>query len=91
MDTYAAAGGDDCAAAGAPGCSGGPPSGDEVYSATNSRPMSERIDYVMARPPSTCALSVPASDLIGDTPAALADGTWLWPSDHLGFVSTVGC
>lgn len=90
-DTYAAAGGTDCVTAGAAGCSGGPPDGDEVYSASATRPMSERIDYVMARPPSTCALAVPDSDVIGNTATALPDGSWLWPSDHLGFTSTITC
>jgi hypothetical protein len=53
--------------------------------------MSGRIDYVLARPSGTCALTVPASEVIADEPSLQADGRWLWPSDHLGFASTVSC
>ncbi|MGH9274307.1 MAG: endonuclease/exonuclease/phosphatase family protein, partial [Acidimicrobiales bacterium] len=91
VDTYGASGGPDCTQPGATGCSGGPPSGADVFTAAAERPMSERIDYVFARPPSTCALAVPASDLLGAEPSRLPDGRWLWPSDHLGFVSAVSC
>lgn len=91
VDTYRAAGGPDCTQPGAPACSAGPPSGAEVFTAAPERAMSERIDYVFARPPSTCALTVPASDLLGAEPFRRSDGRWLWPSDHLGFVSSTSC
>ena len=91
VDTYRAAGGAECALEGGPGCSGGPPSGNEVYSTAATRPMSERIDYVWARPPVACALRVPASQQIGTAPTLLVDGRFLWPSDHLGFVSALAC
>jgi hypothetical protein len=52
--------------------------------------MSERIDYVWARPGS-CGLAVPNSDVIANTPTHQSDGRWIWPSDHYGFVSTVRC
>jgi endonuclease/exonuclease/phosphatase family metal-dependent hydrolase len=91
IDTYRAAGGVECAPEGGPGCSGDPPPGSEVYTAASSRPMTERIDYVWARPTAGCILRVPASQQIGTAPAALADGRFLWPSDHLGFVSDLAC
>lgn len=91
VDTYRAAGGVECGPGGGPGCSGGPPSGNEVYSPTAARPMSERIDYVWARPPAGCSMHVPASQQVGTAPAMLADGRFLWPSDHLGFVSELAC
>ncbi|MGQ0832971.1 MAG: endonuclease/exonuclease/phosphatase family protein [Microthrixaceae bacterium] len=92
VDTYAAAGGTECnPEVGAPGCSGGPPEGDEVFSDGRTRTMSERIDYVLARPPTGCTLDLPASEVIGNEPHPLGDAQWLWPSDHLGFVSTTSC
>lgn len=92
IDTYAAADGNPCdPEVGAPGCSGGPPEGDEVFSDGPTRRMSERIDYVLARPPSDCSLGVSASEAIGTVPEPLDDGQWLWPSDHLGFVSAMAC
>ncbi len=91
VDTYGAAGGAPCAAPGDAGCSGGPPDGQEVETAVAERPMSGRIDHVLARPPSGCSLTVPDSDVIGDEPSQQVDGTWLWPSDHLGFASTIAC
>jgi endonuclease/exonuclease/phosphatase family metal-dependent hydrolase len=91
VDTYDAAGGVACTATGAPGCSGGPPAGAEDYTSAPVRTMSERIDYVLARPPSACTLSVPSSEVIGDEPSEQADGRWGWPSDHVGFASTISC
>jgi endonuclease/exonuclease/phosphatase family metal-dependent hydrolase len=91
VDTYAAGGGAPCAQPGDAGCSGDPPAGQEVFTAAAVRAMSERIDYVWARPPASCELAVPATGVIGAEPALLADGRWLWPSDHLGFASTVTC
>jgi endonuclease/exonuclease/phosphatase family metal-dependent hydrolase len=91
IDTYRAADGPECAPAGTGACSGGPTDGTEVFSPAPQRTMSGRIDYVLARPSGTCALTVPASEVIADEPSPQADGRWLWPSDHLGFASTVSC
>lgn len=91
VDTYDAAGGVECVEPGAAGCSGGPADGDEVWTDIAARPMVERIDYVLARAPAGCALTVPASRRFGDTPAPLDDGQFLWPSDHYAFVSTLRC
>ncbi len=91
VDTYRAAGGAECAAAGAPGCSGGPPFTNESFSSTSTRPMKQRIDYVFARKSAHCAIAVPHSERIGDDPALQADGRYLWPSDHYAFTSTVRC
>jgi endonuclease/exonuclease/phosphatase family metal-dependent hydrolase len=91
VDTYRAAGGVECTAPGGPGCSGNPPEGQESYTKTNTRAMSERIDYVFARPPAGCSFRSLRSNVIGNQPAKLADGRWVWPSDHLGMASVVRC
>ena len=65
--------------------SGGPPDGQEVWSPSPERPMSERIDYVFARG----AVTVLDSRRIADVPLLQPDGRYLWPSDHYGFVTTV--
>jgi len=91
VDTYRASGGPECTAADAGACSGGPPDGMEVFSPAPERTMAGRIDYVLARPPGTCALAVSASDVIADDPSPRPDGQWLWPSDHVGFASTISC
>jgi endonuclease/exonuclease/phosphatase family metal-dependent hydrolase len=52
-----------------------------------------RIDYVFARGGS-CVLSVAGSERIADNPALQDDGTYLWPSDHLGVATDIalgGC
>ncbi|MBI2168695.1 MAG: endonuclease/exonuclease/phosphatase family protein [Actinobacteria bacterium] len=70
------------------GCTGNPPPGQEVFttSGVTTRKMSERIDYVFAR---GCAAS--ASAILGTNTGTWTDGRVLWPSDHLGLVSTVDC
>ena len=90
-DTYRVAGGAECDAAGAPGCSGNPAAGSESFTSTDTRPMKQRIDYVFARKSAHCAANAPNSDRIGDEPALQSDGRYLWPSDHYGFVSTLAC
>lgn len=90
IDTYARGGGPGCAQRGDLGCSGIPTDGEESYSKFPTRPMRERIDYVMARPRPGCDLRV-ESHRIGDTPLRRTDGRYVWPSDHYGFVSTVTC
>jgi endonuclease/exonuclease/phosphatase family metal-dependent hydrolase len=77
----------ECSAPGVGGCTGGPVGGTEVYSATDRRAMSERIDYIFARQPQGCALRVQWSQVIGDQATQLSDGRWLWPSDHNGVAS----
>jgi len=91
VDTFAASGGAACAVPGDGGCTGDPPSGQESFTATPARDMAERIDYVFARPPATCALTVPSSTRLATVPVLQPDGRWLWASDHLGVRSTVSC
>ena len=91
FDTWAAANTPECTAPGVEGCTGGPAAGEESYTATASRAMSERIDYVWARPPSTCALSPTDVVLVGINPELQPDGRWLWPSDHVGLAATIAC
>lgn len=90
VDTYARARGPECVQRGDLGCSGGPTDGEESFSRFPTRPMRARIDYVMARPRAGCALKA-ESRRIADVPEPRADGRYLWPSDHYGFVSTVTC
>lgn len=90
-DTYRLSGGPPCAKRGDTACSGGPVNGQESFTKNPTRSMSGRIDYVLARPPRGCALRVPDSHTIGTTPTRRADGRYLWASDHVGFVSTIGC
>lgn len=77
----------ECTAPGVGGCTGDPVGGTEVYSDTNRRAMSVRIDYVFARPPQDCDLRVQWSQVIGDRATKRPDGRWLWPSDHNGLIS----
>lgn len=71
---------------GDPGYTGDPPAGEEVFTAANERGMQRRIDYVFAR-----GCDSRASELIGTNAEQQGDGRWLWPSDHLGLVSTLAC
>lgn len=89
VDTFSYADGAECTAARTGACSGGPTDGQETYTKGQTRSMSERIDYVLARRPVGCHLSVADSHLIANTPTRRTDGRWTWPSDHYGFVSTV--
>ncbi|HUR79060.1 MAG TPA: endonuclease/exonuclease/phosphatase family protein [Acidimicrobiales bacterium] len=91
VDTYAVSGAPECQAAGGPGCSGNPYTGEETYTKTPTRHMSTRIDFILARPPQGCALRVPMSRMIGDRPIKRVDGRYVWPSDHNGFVSQIAC
>ena len=51
--------------------------------------VSSRIDYVFARA-GTCGLTVSASSVIANRVYRVG-GKPLWPSDHYGVVSTIGC
>lgn len=96
VDTYLAAGGSECVAVGDAGCTGNPADGDEVWTEGPARSMGTRIDYVWARPSGTCHLKAFDARLIGDQPRQDPDSPdqgrpWMWPSDHLGVVSSVSC
>jgi endonuclease/exonuclease/phosphatase family metal-dependent hydrolase len=91
VDSYRISGSPECRVVGGPGCSGDPPEGDETYTKTPSRRMTERIDYILARPPAGCALRVPDSRMIGNVPTRRTDGRYVWASDHNGFVSQISC
>ena len=88
VDTWAAAGGSECNAAGDAACTGGPANGEESFTATATRAMGERIDYIWART-SGCTPTDPA--LVGTKAQLQDDGRWLWPSDHLGLATTASC
>lgn len=91
VDAWAAFGGAECAQPGDGGCSGGPPAGEEVWSASPSRPLSARIDYVFVRPPAGCRLSIADAARIGDVSVPDGERGLLWPSDHAGFVAQPTC
>lgn len=48
----------------------------------------QRIDYLMMRPAGGRAPEVAEVGLFAERPRE-RDGTWLWPSDHIGVVSTL--
>ena len=87
VDSYAAAGEPECNASTGVGCTGNPPAGEEVWTATNQRTMGSRIDYVFSR--NGCTPT--ASEIIGDVATQVSPTEWLWPSDHLGVSSTFTC
>jgi len=91
VDTYGISSAPECTALGGPGCSGNPWAGEESYTKTPTRHMATRIDFILARAPKGCALRVPMSRMIGDVPTKKADGRYVWPSDHNGFVSEIAC
>ncbi len=49
----------------------------------------QRIDYLMLRPPNGKAPAVSEVGLFADRPHREPDGSWLWPSDHIGVIATV--
>lgn len=57
----------------------------EIVTATSEPTVTRRIDFVFARSPS--ALAVTGSEVFGIGAVPFGDG-WLWPSDHLGVVSS---
>jgi exonuclease III len=57
----------------------------EIVTATSEPTVTRRIDFVFARSPS--ALAVTGSEVFGTGAVPFGDG-WLWPSDHLGVVSS---
>jgi|GEM_PF-2963101 len=91
VDAWSAFGGAECVQAGDGGCSGGPPAGEEVWTASPSRAMSERIDYVFVRPPAGCSLRIVDAARIGEASVPDGERGMLWPSDHDGFVVQPAC
>lgn len=78
-----------CTSANVAGCTAGP---DIIVTAVPRRRMFERLDYVFWRAGS-CAAAPKSSRLFENQPVRVAKG-WLWPSDHLGVLTTVpvsGC
>lgn len=49
----------------------------------------QRIDYLMMRPAGGHAPEVREVALFADRPHRRSDGTWLWPSDHIGVIATL--
>ena len=49
----------------------------------------QRIDYLMLRPPQGSTPAVSGVGLFADRPHREPDGSWLWPSDHIGVIATV--
>jgi endonuclease/exonuclease/phosphatase family metal-dependent hydrolase len=49
----------------------------------------QRIDYLMMRPANGRAPEVIEVEPFGGRPHRESDGTWLWPSDHIGVMATI--
>ena len=49
----------------------------------------QRIDYLMMRPAGRRTPEVSEVALFADRPHRQSDGTWLWPSDHIGVIATL--
>jgi endonuclease/exonuclease/phosphatase family metal-dependent hydrolase len=49
----------------------------------------QRIDYLLMRPGRKGTPEVTEAALFADRPHREADGTWLWPSDHIGVIATL--
>jgi endonuclease/exonuclease/phosphatase family metal-dependent hydrolase len=49
----------------------------------------QRIDYLMMRPPERRVPDVTEVRLFAERPHRESDGTWLWPSDHIGVIATL--
>ncbi len=49
----------------------------------------QRIDYLMLRPANGCAPAVVEAGPFAERPQRQSDGTWLWPSDHIGVIATL--
>lgn len=83
-DSYAASGATECGTGTESwqGCTGD----QQVFTADPTPTASERIDYVFAR-----GCDTDGSEVIGTNPALQSNGSWLWPSDHLGITSTFDC
>ena len=102
VDTYLAAGNDECPQDGGRGCTSGIGSGHETdYDGLDvaETTLRRRIDFVLARPPEGCELVVEADDTDGDgtrtghwadTPLdEPVDGLY-WAADHVGIQADVG-
>jgi endonuclease/exonuclease/phosphatase family metal-dependent hydrolase len=86
VDTYLAAGNPECDPATHAGCT----SSQEPLTDTPEPTTTNRIDFIFARPGS-CGLVARGAAVIGTNAVEQPDGRWLWPSDHLGVVSTLRC
>jgi endonuclease/exonuclease/phosphatase family metal-dependent hydrolase len=49
----------------------------------------QRIDYLMMRPAGGRAPEVMEVGRFAERPHRESDGTWLWPSDHIGVIATL--
>lgn len=85
-DTYADSGGPVCGSAGTAGCT----SDQQMLTPTSASTVTSRIDYVFERGCTTTASLVFGTNAQFQTTGEFA-GQWLWPSDHLGVVSSVTC
>lgn len=80
VDALAAAGDATCAVAGDPGCT----SSTRPLSGNAENGARRRIDYIWLLPGAKRAVAVERAALFLNQPVNLADGGWLWPSDHIG-------
>jgi endonuclease/exonuclease/phosphatase family metal-dependent hydrolase len=86
VDTWLAAGRAECEPVTHAGCT----SSQWELTDTPEPTTTSRIDFIFARPGS-CGVEARAADLVGTNAEQQADGRWLWPSDHLGVVTSLRC
>jgi endonuclease/exonuclease/phosphatase family metal-dependent hydrolase len=86
VDTYRAAGNPECDPVTHAGCT----SSQRPLTTTSEPTTTSRIDFVFARP-GWCGLRTTGAAVVGTNAVQQEDGRWLWPSDHLGVVSSLRC
>jgi hypothetical protein len=92
VDAWLTAGEPECTAATGRGCTGGrdrPENALDGLDVPGGR-YSERIDYVLARPASSCALDSVAEPFVNEPLAEPFNGLY-WPSDHGGVLAELTC
>jgi endonuclease/exonuclease/phosphatase family metal-dependent hydrolase len=62
---------------------------DDIDVAAECATHNQRIDYLMMRPASGRAPEVVEVGPFAGRPHRESDGTWLWPSDHIGVMATL--
>jgi len=62
---------------------------DDIDLSAERATHNQRIDYLMVRPAGGRALEVVEVGPFADRPHRQSDGTWLWPSDHIGVIATL--
>jgi endonuclease/exonuclease/phosphatase family metal-dependent hydrolase len=62
---------------------------DDIDIVSGRATHNQRIDYLMVRPENERSPEVSEVGLFADKPHREPDGSWLWPSDHIGVIATL--